>query len=170
MGPQTVLELETTNEVAKQANEGDLRTLWEYLSPKLGNRRVFIRLSTPVPGVSPWGIISRINDFDGKWNLTINYNERGVDAAPYHFVDRIDRTKTNQRMMIVTLPVVNKIIERLTRDGWTIRRRTEDFVSAEKDTKGYGGLSLTMTPEGIDLDSHRRDHIETFDTINLLTE
>lgn len=134
MGPQVALTIETSNDVAKAASEDDLRQFWEYIAPTLGNRRVFIWLSTPVPGVMPWGGITRVNDFDGNWKLDIDLNEFGVDADPYYFVDKIDRTKPNQGAMILTLPVVNKIIERLKRDGWTIKERQEDFVSAEKTT------------------------------------
>lgn len=170
MGPQVILELETTNDVAKETTEDDLGQFWEHIAPTLGNRRVFIRLKTPVPGVVPWGLITRINDFDGNWKVEIQRNEFGVDAEPYYFADKIDRSKQNQRAMILTLPVVNRIIERLKRDGWTINERQEDFVSADKSGNGIGSLSVTLTPEGIDLNAHRREDIEVFDVIGLLTD
>ncbi|MHB0961387.1 MAG: hypothetical protein ACYC0X_34420 [Pirellulaceae bacterium] len=58
-GPQLNIDLETTVEVAKQATEADLQTLWQQIEPSLGNRRVFFLFRTDVPGVDPWGIISR---------------------------------------------------------------------------------------------------------------
>lgn len=59
-GPQVNIELETTLAVAKQATEADLHTLWDRLLPALGDRRVFLRVTTDVPGATPWGLVTRI--------------------------------------------------------------------------------------------------------------
>src|SRR4051812_2181999 len=61
-GAQSVLMVETTNEVAKKASEDDLRRFWQHISPTLGDVRVLIRLRTPVPGALPWGIVKRIRE------------------------------------------------------------------------------------------------------------
>src|SRR6056297_2806761 len=42
-GPQVVVELETSKDVAKaNCTEDDLQRFWEHVGPALGNRRVFV--------------------------------------------------------------------------------------------------------------------------------
>lgn len=148
-GPQVVVNLETTNEVARNATKDDLRELWQQLAPTLGDRRVFLYINTPVPGASPWAVISRIKT-DDEWKLDMQTHEYGIDAEPYQFVNEIDRSVQNQRAMIVTLPMVNRLNEQLVRRGWTVKERQEDFYSAESKT-GIQSVSVTLTPEGIDI-------------------
>lgn len=163
MGPQVVLTVETTNDVAKKSTRDDLIQFWKSIRPTLGNRRVFIYLKTPVPGVDPWGVITRLN-LTGKWQVEVTRNEYGIDAEPYYFVDKIDRSKPNQGAMILTLPVVNRIIERLTRARWKVMERQEDFLSAESG-KPFDSFTLTMTPESMSLDATGKDVVAFTDTV-----
>jgi hypothetical protein len=169
MGPQVVVRLETTNEVAKAATDDDLKQLWRHMGPGLGDRRVFIQLHTGVPGASNWGLISRVN-LTGKWQLTFTKFQGGIDAEPYYFVDKIDRTKRNQQAMILTLPVVNRIVERLKLSGWTETYRSEDLVKLEQPAPGLESFNVTLSPEGIELDAWHKDDLAIFDAIELLTE
>jgi hypothetical protein len=169
MGPQVVLEVETTNEVAKKANEDDLQRFWEHLRPTVGDRRAFIQISTPVPGAMPWANINRIK-LTGQWDLKISKNDFGVDAEPFYFVDKIDRTKPNQQTMIVTLPVVNRIIERLKSFGWNETYRSEDLVKLELPAAGLESLSVTLSPESITLYAWYKDDSEVFGAVELLTQ
>lgn len=168
VGPQIVLTIETTDDVAKKATRDDLIQFWKFMRPNLGNRRVFIYFETPVPGVSPWGMITRLN-LTGKWEVRVSKNEYGIDAEPYYFVDKIERSKPNQGAMILTLPVVNRIVERLKRTGWTVKTRKEDIVSADLNPV-FGSLNVVLTPEGIDVSATRIDDLVLMDTIELLTE
>ena len=165
-GPQVVLNLETTNEVAKNATKDDLRELWQQIAPTLGDQRVFLYLKTPVPGAWPWAVISRIRT-DGEWKLNMTINESGIDAEPYHFVNDIDRSVENQRAMIVTLPMVNRLNEQLVRRGWTVRQRQEDFYSAES-RRGIQSVSVTLDPEGIDIHTFGADGNTFSDAVDLV--
>jgi len=169
MGPQVVLRLQTTNEVAKAATEDDLRQLWQHLEPELGDGRVFIQLDAGVPGASLWGLISRIN-FGNGWEVKYEIFETGIDADPYYFVDKIDRTKPNQGAMILTLPLVNKIIERLKLAGWTEKHRSESLVGLELQGAGRELFDVTLTPEGINLHAWHKDDSEIFAAVELLTQ
>ena len=168
MGPQVVVRLETTNEVAKQATLDDLKQLWRHIGPDLGDRRVFIQLDAGVPGASLWGLITRLN-LTGKWEVNVEKFETGIDAEPYNFVDKIDRKKPNQGMMILTLPLANQIAERLKRSGWTQKYRSVDLVKLELPTAGMESFDVTLSPEGIDLQAYDKDDSELFDVIELLT-
>jgi hypothetical protein len=168
MGPQVVVRLETTNEVAKAATEDDLQQLWRHLGPDLGDRRVFIKLDTGVPGASLWGHITRLNLGNG-WEVKVGKSDTGIDAEPYYFVDKIDRTKSNQGAMILTLPLVNKIIERLKLAGWTQTYRSEDLVKLELPAAGMESFDVTLSPEGITLHAWDKDDSAIFDAIELLT-
>jgi hypothetical protein len=170
-GPQVVMLLETTNDVAKKATEEDLRKLWDYLAPTIGDRRAGIRIRTSVPGVFPWGIISRYRDInDGKWVFKVVRNEFGIDAEPYFFVNKIDRSVLNQRGMVLTLPVVNRVVEHVKRHGWDVKIRKEDFVSAEVSA-GAKSATLTMTPEHLSFDGYRLDDLTFVDTaVSILDE
>ncbi len=148
-GPQIVVNLETTNEVAKNATKEDLWELWQHMAPTLGDRRIFLYLKTPVPGALPWAVISRIKT-DAEWELDIAIYEYGIDAEPYYFVNEIDRSIQNQRAMIVTLPMVNRLNEQLVLRGWNVKERQEDFYSAEYK-RGFQSISITLTPERIDI-------------------
>jgi hypothetical protein len=168
-GAQSVLMVETTNEAAKQATEDDLRQFWQHISPSLGDVRVLIRLRTPIPGALPWGIIKRINQ-NGKWELSISKNNFGVDAEPYFFVDKIDRSKKNQETMILTLPITNQIVERLKRDGWAVKNRDEDSVSLKQLGDGLESFDVTLTPDVIDLSASQKDDTAIFHAMELLTK
>jgi hypothetical protein len=169
MGPQVVVRLQTTNEIARAATQDDLRELWQHLSPTLGDRRIFIQLDTGVPGASLWGLITRLN-LTGKWEVKVEKFETGIDAEPYNFVDKIDRKKPNQQAMILTLPVVNKIIERLKQAGWTQTYGSEDLVKLELPASGMESFDVTLSPEGITVQGYQKDESELFDVIVLLTE
>lgn len=162
-GPGVTVELQTTNDVAKRATEDDLRKLWQYLAPTFGKRRVFLRLRTSVPGAWPWAMISRIKT-DSEWEIDYSIHEHGIDAEPYHFVNEIDRSAPNQAYMIVTLPVLNRIQEQLLRQGWSVKSRQEDFFSAELN-RGVQSCSLTLTPEGIDIDTFHATGNTFIDTV-----
>ncbi len=163
-GPQIVLELETTNEVARNVTKEQLYEFWQQISPTLGDRRVFLYLQTPVPGAAPWALIKRIK-MNGEWTLEITINEIGIDAEPYHFVNKIDRSALKQQAMIVTLPMVNRLNEKLVRLGWSVKVREEDHYRAESP-EGIQSVSVTMTPESINIHSFRAD-VNTFsDTVD----
>ena len=167
MGPQIALTLETTNEVAKQATEDDLHQLWSSLQPTVGDRSAFIDLKTPVPGVNPWGVITRLKDSEGKWSFSLSKNEYCVDAAPHWFMYVIDKSKNNHDEMVVTLPVVNRIIETLTRKGWKLKTRKVDSVEMETSTKTQF-LRVTLWPEYIYLYSSGKDDLAFTDTLLVL--
>ena len=80
-GPQVVVNLETTNEVARNVTKEDLHELWQHLLPTLGDSRVFVYLKTPVPGAMPWALISRIRTdaFQGDWKVDIHVFEYAID-------------------------------------------------------------------------------------------
>ncbi len=169
MGPQVVVRVETTNEVAKQATTDDLKQLWRHIGPGLGDRRVFIQLDTGVPGASLWGLVSRYN-LTGKWVVKVEKFETGIDAEPYYFADKIDRSKPNQGAMILTLPVVNQIVDRLKRVGWTQKARSESLVNLELPAAGRESFDVTLTPEGINLHAYDKDDTAIFDAVDVLTE
>ena len=85
-------------------------------------------------------------------------------------MDKIDRTKPNQRMMILTLPLANQIVERLKRSGWTQTYRCEDLVKLE----ARGNLNVLVrrdvSPEGINVPSYDKDESDLFDVFASLTE
>lgn len=168
-GPQVVLRLQTTNEVAKAATEADLKQLWQHLSPELGDRRVFIQLDTGVPGASLWGLISRVN-LGNEWKVKCEKIETGIDAEPYYFVEKIDRTKPNQGVMVLTLPLVNKIIERLKLAGWTEKHRSESLVGLELAGVGRESFEVSLTPNYIDLHAYDKDETAIFGALALLTQ
>jgi len=165
-GPQVVVNLETTNDVAKKATEDDLRELWRQLAPTLGDRRVFLRLKTPVPGAAPWAVITRLN-MDGEWEVDITIHEYGIDAEPYCFVNQIDRAVPNEAAMIVTLPAVNWLNEELVRLGWEVKLRKEDFFKAELRSL-IQSVSVTLTPEEIYIYAFRAEGNTFIDTVDLI--
>lgn len=165
-GPQVVLDLETTNEVARNVTKDDLSELWQQMGPVLGDQRVFLSLRTPVPGAGPWAVISRIKT-DGEWEVNITMYPSGIDAEPYHFVNEIDRSVANQRAMLVTLPMVNRLNEQLVRRGWTVKERTESFYSAES-RRGIQSVSITLTPESIDIHAVFADGNMFSDAVDLV--
>jgi hypothetical protein len=168
MGPQVVLQIETTNEAAKKTTEDDLRRFWEHISPTVGDRRAFIRISTPVPGDMPWANINRVN-LTGQWELEIQKNEFGVDAEPYYFMDKIDRTKSYQQSMVLTLPVVNRIVERLKESGWNETYRSEDLVKFTLEGVGLESFTVDLMPGGISLQAWHKEDSEIFAAVDLLT-
>jgi hypothetical protein len=167
-GPQVNIELETTLDDAKKATEQDLRTLWDRIKPALSDRRVFLRVTTDVPGAMPWGVVTRIFD-DGKPQESLQVLAMGLDAVPYCFVEKIDRTKDGQRMMLVTLPMVNRIHADLTRRGFKLKERAEDFYSTElKEAGSIRNLSVTITPESIKIMAFRRPDTDLMDVADVV--
>lgn len=166
-GPQVVTDLETTNEVARNATKDDLRELWQHMAPTLGDRRASLRLKTPVPGVGWWAIIRRTKPFGGEWEVKIEFYPGGIDAEPYHFVNEIDRSAPNQFAMIVTLPMVNLINEKLVRRGWSFKRRSESLFLAESK-RGTQSVEVTVTPEGMHVDTFLAEGNTFSDTVELL--
>lgn len=80
-GPQVSLDVVTTNQVAKNSTKNTLEEFWSHIFPQLGDRRVFIRIMTEVPGITPWATISRINT-TGEWEVSIVIYEHGINAIP----------------------------------------------------------------------------------------
>jgi hypothetical protein len=72
--------------------------------------------------------------------------------------------------MIVTLPVVNRIIERLKSFGWNETYRSEDLVKLELPAAGLESLSVTLSPESITLYAWYKDDSEVFGAVELLTQ
>ena len=165
-GPQVVVKLETTTEVAKNATKDDLRELWQQMAPTLGDRRVFLYIETPIPGASPWAVISRINT-DGTWKVDITIYEYAIDAEPHYFVNQIDRSVESQSAMIVTLPMLNRLNEQLVRRGRNVEHRQEDFYSARWE-EGIQSASVTVMPEGIDLNVLLADGNTFPDTVDIV--
>ena len=165
-GPQVVVKLETTTEVAKKATKDDLRELWQQMAPTLGDHRVFLYIETPIPGASPWAVISRIN-MDGTWKVDITIYEYAIDAEPHYFVNQIDRSVEFQSAMIVTLPMLNRLNEQLVRRGWNVEHRQEDFYSA-RWKEGIQSASVTVMPEGIDLNVLLADGNTFPDTVDIV--
>ena len=99
----------------------------------------------------------------GKWAVEIHKYDYGVDAQPYCFMDKIDRSVENQRTMILTLPVVNRIVEQVKRRGWTVTERTVNSVSAE-DGMGIGATEVSLTPDYLEFYANTVDDLEFIDT------
>jgi len=156
-GHLVTLELETTNEVAKKATEDDLRRLWQHIEPSLGDRcAVNVSLRTPVPEASPWALINRLNtkmDHSGEWKVSIEIYKNcwTIDAVPFCFFNQIDRSVQGQKMMIVTLPVVNRVNEQLIRRGWQVEDRSERRFCARSNGVGHQSVSVTLTPESVSI-------------------
>lgn len=146
--PKLELYLETTNDVAKDATEEDLKQFCKFIRPTLGKGFVRIFLSTPVPGADAWGVIIHDNS-GGTWRDEFIKKESGVDAEPDCFLTETDRSKKNQDRMILTLPVVNRIVEKLVRRGWKIKAREVDSV--ELDAPSAQSFHVTLWPEEIGL-------------------
>ena len=72
--------------------------------------------------------------------------------------------------MILALPLVNKIIERLKLAGWTEKHRSESLVGLEKSAAGLESFNVTLSPEGIDLQAWHKDDSEIFAAVELLTQ
>ena len=168
--PRVFLLVETPLNVAKKATTEDLQQLWRHIEPTIADDcRVLIKLATDVPGTSLWGNITRLNRA-GVWEVTAEKFKGEIEEVPYYFVDKIDRTKPNQGMMILTLPLANQIVERLKRSGWTQSYRSEDLVKLEQRATGMGSFDVTLSPEGITLQAWDKDDSAIFDAIELLTE
>jgi hypothetical protein len=163
------LLVETPVGAAKHATTEDLRQFWRHIEPTISDEsRVLIKLATDVPGTSLWGNITRLNR-DGEWEVDVEKFEGEIDEEPYYFVDQIDRTKPKQLMMILTLPVANKIDERLKRSGWNQTYRSENLIKLELPARGMESLNVTLSPEGISVQGYDKDESELFQVIDLLT-
>ena len=162
------MEIETTNDVAKKATEADLMKFWQFIEPTVGNRRASIFLSTPVPGAVAWGVIVH-DKRDGKWNVEVIKNERGVDAEPDCFMAEIDKSKKNQEKMILTLPVVNRIVEKLMQRGWELKTREVNELEIGNYLPAQV-LQVTLWPDEIHLNSLGTDELAFTDTLMVLVD
>lgn len=167
-GPQVVIDLQTTNEIAKGVSEQDLRDFWKSIEPAVGERRLWVYLRTDVPGAIPYGSIRRIRSgafaMEGPWKIgfDISVSEFSIDSAPYYFVNKIDRSVDGQACMIVTLPMVNRLNELLLLRGWTVKSRKVDHYSAEH---AASKVSVTLSPETLDVTTFGGESIEFTDTV-----
>lgn len=69
--------------------------------------------------------------------------------------------------MIVTLPMVNHLNEKLVRHGWTLEQRDENYYSAKLRT-GIQSVSVTLTPETIDVYALLAEGNTFTDTVDLV--
>lgn len=170
-----VVKLETTQEVANKATEGDLRQLWKHMAPTLGNHNVYVYIRTRVPGVDPWARITRVLNMsivDGEWKAEWKFetvvNESAIDEDPFYFVDEIDHRIEYQRRWFVSLPMVNRLNEELVRRGWKVKHRSENLYVVERAGMIQPEVSVTLGPDMVDIEARDAGGNSFLDTVELV--
>lgn len=146
---RVTVEAQVADDVAPTVTEADLESLVSVFMEKYNGEPFNIFFYTETPLVQAWGSISHSPYSTVGEKVDCSIHDYAFDFGPWYFPDRIDRNTKWHKLVWLTLPMVNKIINGATQFHWEVTNRSANEVYFDSKQAPLGAMKddMSLSPQ-----------------------